>query len=185
MLDFLPALWLPIILSAAAVWIASALCWMALPHHKKDHIALPNEDAFSASLRAMNIPPGNYIFPNCSGRSHKDPAFQERWKQGPNGLLGIWREVNMGRNMILTFLVYLVISIFIAYLGWVVLVPGADASQVFQALGTAGVLAYCFSHIPNAIWFNAYPRAILMNILDGIAFGLITGGIFTWLWPAA
>lgn len=33
------SLWLPILLSAAVVWIVSAIVWMALPHHKQDFIA--------------------------------------------------------------------------------------------------------------------------------------------------
>jgi len=35
------ALWLPILLSGAVVFVASSLVWMVLPHHKSDWAALP------------------------------------------------------------------------------------------------------------------------------------------------
>lgn len=56
-MDFLIQLWAPILLSAAAVWVASAVVWMALPHHKNDMSPLPDEKGFVDALRAMAIPP--------------------------------------------------------------------------------------------------------------------------------
>ena len=49
--------------------------------------------------------------------------------------------------------------------------------------GTAGILAYCFSFIPNALWFGAYKRTIVAGVIDGGVYGLITGAVFGWLWP--
>ncbi len=189
-MDFLTQLWLPIVLSAAAVWIASAIVWMALPHHKDDHRKLPDEGAFAGALRSLNIPPGNYGFPYCGGHAQRnDPEFQKKWKEGPVGMLSLWPpNPSMGKNMVLTFVLYLVVSALIAYLGWAVLphgglMPPPTFGKVMQALGTAGVLAYSFAFIPNALWFGQYPRAIAMRVLDGIAYGLITGAIFAALWP--
>ena len=45
------SLWLPVLVAAAAVWIASAIVWMALPHHKKDFSKLPSEDGVAEALR--------------------------------------------------------------------------------------------------------------------------------------
>ena len=47
------ALWLPILLSAIAVWVASAIIWMAMPHHKSDWRKLPDE---GAARRALTPP---------------------------------------------------------------------------------------------------------------------------------
>jgi hypothetical protein len=58
-------------------------------------------------------------------------------------------------------------------------------ATVFRVLGTAGVLAYCFAFLPNGIWFGAKPRAMAMNVIDGVAYGLVTGAVFAWLWPMA
>jgi hypothetical protein len=186
-MEFLAALWLPIVLSAAGVWIASAMGWMLIGHHNKDWSVLPNEDAFTAALRSLNVPVGNYGFPrqeDCK-KAMKDPEFQAKWKAGPVGMLQVWRaDGGMAKPMVLTLLVYVVIGVFIAYLGWAALPhSGVEFMKAFQVLGTAGVLAYAFAHIPGNIWFQAYPRATVMCVIDGVVYGLITGAIFAAMWP--
>jgi hypothetical protein len=37
--------------------------------------------------------------------------------------------------------------------------------------------------MPNNIWFGTPKRAILMDVLDGVVYGLITGAVFGALWP--
>jgi hypothetical protein len=183
-MELLSQLWLPIIVSAVAVWVASAVAWMALPHHKKDWRPMPDEAAFFRAFDSLKFPPGNYGFPDCKDKAKRnDPEVKRRWEAGEMGLLSIWGKMSMGRNMVVTFIVYLAISFFVAYIGAAAVKPGATFSQAFQVLGAAGVLAYAFSHIPGSVWFNHYPRAILMCVLDGIVYGLITGAVFAAMWP--
>jgi hypothetical protein len=179
----LASLWLPILISAAAVWIASFLVWSVLPLHKNDFKSLPDEPAFTAALRGLNIPAGNYGFPDCKGSNRKDPEFVKRWKEGPSGMLNIWPPISMGRNMVLTFVVYLVMSLLVAYIGSLALARGADKASAFRLLGAAGVLGYGFSFLPQGIWFAWGRRALIQGLLDGIAYGLITGGVFALMWP--
>lgn len=195
-MEFLTQLWLPILVSAVATWIAGAVFWMALPHHKKDMSELPNQKDVIEKIRALGLPPGNYAFPGggCSKEAMKDPEVQRCWKEGPLGFISLWKTPpKMGPSMIGTFCVNLAVSVTIAYLAWVTIgggVPGVipsietepGFSRVFQVAGTAGILAYAFSHIPSALWFGAYKRAIVMNIIDGVAYGCITGAVFAWLW---
>ncbi|HET7109995.1 MAG TPA: hypothetical protein VFI41_03915, partial [Gemmatimonadales bacterium] len=62
----LGSLWLPILLSAVAVFIVSAVIHMALQFwHRNDFRTVPNEDAVMAALRPFDIPPGDYIVPQC------------------------------------------------------------------------------------------------------------------------
>jgi hypothetical protein len=185
-MDILSQLWLPILVSAAAVWMASALAWMALPHHKKDWKGLPDEAAFFRAFDGLNIPQGNYGFPHCGDKSRmKDPEVKRRMEAGQMGILSVFGKMNMGKNMVITFVVYLAISVFVAYIGAAAVKRGAGFSEAFRVLGTAGVLAYAFGHIPNGVWFGHYPRAILMCVLDGVVYGLITGAVFAAMWPAA
>jgi multisubunit Na+/H+ antiporter MnhB subunit len=125
--------------------------------------------------------------PRIAKRAQKDHEFQKKWKTGPVGLVQIWKpDISMGKCMVLTFIVYLVIGVFIAYLAWAALPhAGVSFAQDFQITGTAGVLAYCFSFIPSHIWFQAYPRATAMCLIDGVVYGLLTGAIFAALWPSA
>ncbi len=193
-MEFITALWLPILLSAAAVWIVSAVIWMALPHHSKDHDRLPDQAGFIAAIKSMNIPPGVYGYPHFGSRAEcNSPEAKKAWAEGPVGLLYNWKPgASMGKNMVLTFLVYIVISVFIAYITWnafrregAVALGAPTFADVMQIAGAAGVVAYAFAFIPNGIWFQVKPRAILMNVIDGVVYGVATGAIFAWRWPAA
>lgn len=42
-MEFLGELWLPIVVSAVFVWIASFFMHMVFPHHKKEFAGLQNE----------------------------------------------------------------------------------------------------------------------------------------------
>ena len=184
-MELLIPLWLPILLSAVVVWIISAVVWMALPHHKRDFIALPDEDGFMDAVRKSGIKPGNYIFPDFRDpKVMKSEKTQKALNEGPVGHLSVWQTpLTMANKMAATFIVYLVVSILIAYLASVALPKTAEFAKVFQVVGTAGILAYSFSFIPNAIWFGAYKRTIVAGIIDGIVCGAITGAIFAWRWP--
>ena len=77
-------LWLPILLSAVFVFVASSIIHMVLPYHKGDYRKMPAEDDVMEALRKFNIPPGDYMMP-CAGGSQemKSPAFAEKLKKGP------------------------------------------------------------------------------------------------------
>ncbi len=184
-MELLIPLWLPILLSAVVVWIISAIVWMALPHHKRDFIALPDEDGLMDYLRTSGIKPGNYVFPDFRDhKAMKSPKVEKALNEGPVGHLSIWpTPLTMASKMVATFVVYLIVSILIGYLTRVALPGDAPFAKVFQIAATAGILAYCFSFIPNGVWFGAYKRTIVANIVDGIFYGLITGAIFAWRWP--
>ena len=194
-MDFLTHLWLPILASAAAVWVASALAWMLVGHHKRDWREVPNEDEFIATVKRMGIPPGSYGFPEfrrLEGLTGEEKrAKWDEMQQRPIGLLRVWGPISMGRSMTLTFVVFLAASALIGYLGWNALPHGAAAGEArpgfaktMQVIGTAGVLAYCVAGLPNDIWFQRSRREIATGLVDGVAFGLITGAVFAWLWPA-
>ncbi len=184
-MDLLLPLWLPILLSAAAVWIVSTLFGMPFLHHKNDWIGLPDEDAFMDSIRKSGIKPGNYLFPDFRTReAMESEKVSMALKEGPVGHLSVWHPpLTMGGKLAATFIVYLVVSTLIAYLASVALPKTAEFAKVFQVVGAAGILAYSFSFIPSAIWFGAYKRTIVASIIDGVVFGAITGAIFAWRWP--
>lgn len=187
-MEFIGALWLPIILSAVAVFIASALAWMLVGHHSKDHQGLgeERERKLIEALKSINIAPGVYGFPDM----HKAMSRDEQRKmfdtmfQNPVGLLRVWRHPNMGVNMFMSFVIYLVASTLIAYLGWAAFGHAkVEFTKIFQVLGTAGVLTYTIASLPGDVWFQNSKRAMVLNVLDGVVFGLITGAIFAWRWP--
>lgn len=184
---FLGDLWLAIVLSAAAAWFWSFLSWALLNLHKKDFLAIPSEEKFSAMVREMNIPPGYYSFPhpgeNCD---RNDPAMKEKWKKGPLGILHLWSpKFSMPRNMLLSYLTNVAVSFLMAYVGHLTLPHGAGFAKVMQVMGTIGVLAYSFAFIPNMIWFQGRGRVLVLCVLDGVIQGLAVGAVFAGLWPKA
>jgi hypothetical protein len=178
-------LWLPILLSAVAVWFASFLIWTMSRLHKNDWKGLPDENAFTAAIKGLAVPPGNYGFPYAADhKACRDPEYKKKWMEGPSGFISIWpTKMSMGRNMILTFLVYAVMGVFIAYIASLSLMPGQDQMSVFRLCGAAGVLGYCFSFLPSGIWFNHTPRGLVQSVIDGAIYGLLTGAIFAFMWP--
>ena len=86
----------------------------------------------------------------------------------------------MGINMACTILFFLIANFVIAYLAGSVIPPGKEFLFVFRFVGTAGILTYGTANILNGIWFG---RKMVADIIDGIAYGLITGLIFAAFWP--
>ena len=178
-------LWLPIIASSLAAFIYSFLSWTVLPLHSADWSNLDDDEALRSAVRGLNLPPGTYLFPKApSHAASKTPEFQAKYAQGPFGILTIMRPVNMARNLLLTLLVFAAVSLLIGYLASIGLPRGASFGKVMQTTTTAGILAYCFSFLPNAIWFSGRGRAVLACFIDGLIFGLLTGLCFSLLWPA-
>lgn len=185
-MDQLMQLWMPIVVSAVVVWIASALAWMVLPHHRNDWKKAPNDDLLRQGIRAANLSPGVYFFPGCDGHgSHKDPEHQKKFAEGPVGLLTIFPPGNaMGGKLAASFVFYLIVGVFVAYITSLSVPHGAPYLKVFQVAGTAAVMAYAMGGIPHSIWFNR-GRALFTDLFDGIMYGLLTAGVFGWLWPKA
>ncbi len=178
----LTSLWLPITLSAVALFFIGFLTWMVLPVHKADWKALPDEDAFAQAVRDMNIPTGNYMFPYCADAEQmKSEVFIEKQKRGPVGILRIWEECGaMGKPLACQFVFLLVTSFCIAYLATLGIPAGADFMTVFRFVGTAGILVYSVANVPNTIWFKS---RLTGHLIDGVLLGLATGLIFAMLWP--
>ena len=181
------ALWLPILLSAIAVWVASAIIWMAMPHHKSDWRKLPDEGAARRALTPQGLVPGQYSIPYAiTHEDLKDPETIRKFEEGPVGILTVVRPgmPTMGSKIMLSFVFYLVISMVVAYLVSRTLDPGADYLAVFRVTGTVTWLAYGTATVPDAIWFGRPWSGIVKGLLDALVFALLTAGFFGWLWPA-
>ena len=77
----LPALWMPILVSAVFVLIALAIIHMMPGWHKSDMAAVPGEDKVMETLRALNVQPGEYRFPyGNTTKEMEAPAFVEKMK---------------------------------------------------------------------------------------------------------
>ncbi len=50
-------------------------------------------------------------------------------------------------------------------------------------VGTASFMAYAFGLIPGSIWWGKPWSATIKEVFDGLVYGLLTAGVFGWLWP--
>jgi hypothetical protein len=181
----LTALWLPILLSAVIVFVASSITHMLLTYHQSDYQKLPDEDKLRAALRAANLKPGLYIFPHCTHKEMRSAATMEKLKQGPVGMLTVRPNgpPAMGKFLGQWFFYCLLIGFFVAYLTGRTLAPGTHYLAVFRVAGTAAFLAYGLGNLSNGIWKGQPWSMTIKESFDGLLYGLLTAGTFGWLWP--
>ena len=180
------ALWLPILVSAVIVFIASSIIHMGPFWHRGDYPKVPNEDRLRDAVRPLGIAPGEYMVPRAS--SSKDmqaPEFQEKLKQGPVLMLTVLPNgtFSMASNLIQWFLYCLVVSFFAAYVASRALPGGTDYLRVFQLVGATAFIGYTLALWQMSIWYKRSVSLSVKSTVDGLIYGLLTAGTFGWLWP--
>ena len=85
--------------------------------------------------------------------------------------------------MLKTFITYLVITVFVAYVTGRGQPAGSGFSEVFQLAGPAAILAYCLGGVVNDFFLGKPTRFIITSVLDGLVYSLVTASILAWLWP--
>ncbi len=182
----LGALWLPILLSAVFVFIASSIIHMVLKYHNRDYTKLPNEDAVRAAIRSGNPEPRQYIIPYAVGmKEMNSPEMKQKYTEGPIAVLNLRRPgpVSMGPYLAQWFVFSLVVSFFVAYVACHTIPTGAEYLSVFRVVGAVAFLAYAAGEIPAAIWMGKPWSVAGKEVFDGLVYGLVTAGTFGWLWP--
>jgi hypothetical protein len=177
------SLWMPILLSAIAVFIASSLIWMVLQYHNSDWKKHPNEDAAREALKGLE--PGSYTLPHCANNKERaDPAWQAKYLEGPVAMFNVLPHgsMAMGKQLGQWFVFCLVISTLVAYVAGTTLAAGTPYMKVFQVTATVAVMAYAGSAACQSIWFGQPWSRTFKDILDGVIYGHLTAGIFGWLW---
>ena len=180
------ALWMPILLSAVLVFVASAVIHMMTPWHKNEYPAVPNEDAVMKALRPFAIPPGDYMMPRCL--EHKDmhtPEFQEKMKQGPVVMMTVMPNgvPTMGTQLASWFLFTIVVSVFAAYVTSHAVQPGASYLEVFRFAGATAFACYSMALWELRIWYKRDLGTTIRSTIDGLLYACLTAGVFGWRWP--
>ena len=180
----LAQLWLPILLAAVIVFVASSLLHMLLPWHKSDFGNTPNEAAVMDALRP--IPPGDYMMPRAGSMAEmKDPAFQERMKRGPVVVMTImqWTPSAFPKSLVQWFIYAIVVSVFAGYLAGRALGPGTAYLEVFRFAGTTAFLGYGMALAQNSIWWSKKWSTTVKSMIDALIYASLSAGVFGWLWP--
>lgn len=182
------ALWLPVVLSAIGVFIVSSVIHMMLTYHRTDCKSVPNEQSFRDALRSQDIPPGEYMFPYAgSPKNMGTEDYQQKLKEGPVGLVTLLPHEPwpMGKSLMQWFVYSLLVGVYSAYIAVHTLPGGAESLAVLRIVGATAFAGYGLALIQNSIWkFTAWSTTGKF-LFDALVYGLLTGGIFAWLWPAA
>ncbi len=182
----LVALWLPVVISAVLVFVASSLVHMVLPFHRKDYQALPEEDLIRGVLREAKVSVGNYFFPHAKDmKEAQTPEMSAKFEEGPVGMLNVMPsgKPTMGKALTLWFLFCVVVGVFVAYVTTRTLGPGTGYRTVFRIAGTVAFMGYGMSECTNSIWRGQAWGTTIRSLVDALIYGLLTAGVFGWLWP--
>jgi hypothetical protein len=187
MVDY-PELWMPILLSAVLVFVASSLIHMVVRWHNADYWKLANEDEVRAAIRRSAPAPGQYVLPHCTDpKQGATPEMTRKFAEGPVGMLWLRASgpLKLGPFLAKWFVYCIVVSALIAYLARIALEAGDEYLEVFRFTGTATWLAYSWQGPAESIWAGKPWRVTLKDLVDGFVYGLVTAGAFGWLWPEA
>jgi hypothetical protein len=179
---------LPIVLSAIVVFVASSIIHMVLTYHRSDVGKLPDqqEDEVLAAISRLNLRPGEYGVPHPGSPDRmKDPAFVAKMTRGPLVLMTVapGAPPALGKNLAQWFVFSLIVSVFAAYITSRALEPGSEYLEVFRFVGTTAFMGYSLGLMPESIWYRRSWLRTGKSMFDGLVYGLLTAGVFGWLWP--
>jgi hypothetical protein len=185
-MSFIAELWIPIVLSAVLVFVASSLIHMVFKWHNSDYWKLSNEDAVRAVVRAGSPAPGQYVIPHCADmKAMGSPEMQQKFAEGPCAFLTVRASglPKMGGALGSWFGYVLLLGVIAAYLASHALPHGATALQVCRVVSTVTFVAYCGGSVQSSIWMGKSWSSTSKDILDAVIYAAITGATFGYLWP--
>jgi hypothetical protein len=182
----LSSLWLPIVLAAVLVFVASSVLHMLTPWHRADFRKLPDEDRARDGLRALAIPPGDYMTPCPSSAAEmKSPEFKAKLEQGPRLMMIVLPNgpVSMGKNLLQWFIYCLVVGLFAAYVASATLPRGTPYMQVFRIASVTAFIGYSLALWQMSIWYGRSWTTTFKLTIDGLLYALLSAGVLASLWP--
>lgn len=187
-MQFLVDLWMPIVVAAVAVFVVSSIIHMVLPVHSGDYGKMAGEDGVLDAMREAGVARGTYMFPGCSSyKEMAEPETMAKFERGPVGYVTVLPAgvPNIGKSLVQWFLLSLVIGVLTAYVGRHTLADGAAFGAVLRITASVGIAGYALGAVQDSIW-KGVPWSISVKfVIDGVVYGLTTGAVFAWLWPAA
>jgi hypothetical protein len=182
----LVSLWLPIVLSAVIVFVASSVIHMTPLWHKNDFPKMPREAEALEALRPLAIPPGDYFIPRASGMQEmRSQEFKDKLNRGPVAVLTVMPngQIAMTRSLVQWFVFLVVVGIFVALVTCRTLPIGTPYLRVFKVAGTVAFMAYALALCELSIWYRRSWSLTLKGAFDGLIYASLTAGTFGWLWP--
>ncbi|GMR13532.1 MAG: hypothetical protein BMS9Abin29_1743 [Gemmatimonadota bacterium] len=183
----LTSLWIPILVSSVFVFIASSIMHVVLNYHGGDFAKLPGEDQAMDALRALNIPPGDYVMPWAeSMKATGEQEYIDKATKGPVAVMVVQPNgpAKMGGSLAQWFTYSVIVGIIAAYVASRALGAGGDYLDVFRFVGVTAFACYVVAGWQNSIWYKMKWSSTIKNTFDGLVYALLTAGTFGWLWPS-
>jgi len=184
-MDTLSVIWLPVIVTAVAIFIASSLIHMVFKWHNSDYKKLGNEDDVRAVIRAGSPAPGLYILPHCADmKDMAGEAMQKKYIEGPVAMLTVRPSGSpgMGKPLVLWFVLSLAIAAIAACMAAGAYPGKANAHPAAHLAAVITFLAYYIGSVQMAIWMGKTWSSVGKDLLDSIIYAVVTGLVFAWLW---
>ena len=179
-------IWLPLLVAAVLVFVASSIIHMVFKWHNSEYLKLGNEDEIRQAIRKAGAAPGQYVLPYCADmKDLQAPDMQRKFVEGPVGILLLRRNgaPNIGPSLAQWFGLNLLVAAAAAHLAAASLPIGANVHRVFHATAMVTFVAYACGAISDGVW-KGYPwRSVAKDLLDALIYGIVSGLVFAWLWP--
>ena len=179
-------LWLPILSTAALIFIASSLIHMVFKWHNTDYKKLANEDDIRAVIRAASPSPGQYVLPYCADmKDMQGDAMQKKFVEGPVAFMTV-RESGpptMGTALSLWFVYCVIIATVAGALAVHVYGLNANPNRAGHLVGIVSFLAFVGGSVQMGIWMGKPWSSVAKDALDGFIYAFISALTFMWLWP--
>ncbi len=180
------SLWLPILVAAIGVFVASSLVHMVFKWHNPEYRGLPNEDAVRDVVRAGNLSPGLYITPKCNDmKDMASEAMIKKYTEGPVAFITVMPNgaPNMGRALGLWFVFNVFAATVIAAIALSVMPALTDGHAAAHLIGILTFIAYGFGSLQDFIWMGKPLSSMLKYELDALFYAVVSALAFWWLWP--
>jgi hypothetical protein len=164
------------------MFFAGAFEHMVLQFGERTMQPLPDEASLTASIRSQRLEHGIYPFPTAGAvpGEKSQPTYEEineRYKEGPNGLLIVGRtgeDMMTGRELGLEFGSNVLACLLAA---WVVsrFGPGNGFLVRWLAVVLMGVAAWCSISASHAIWYRFHAMFVRDELFGALLEGALAG----------
>jgi hypothetical protein len=185
-MNALLALWLPIVVSAVAVFVISSLIHMVFKYHAGDYAGFANEDAVRDVLRAGGPVQGKkYVVPYCSDmKQMATEAMKRKYAEGPTAVVafGPTGQPNMGKHLGQWFVLCVIVSSIAAFLTAKAHGLDAPAQGAAKFAGVVAFISYGVGTIQESIWMYRSWTSTAKYLVDSALYSIGTWAVFLWLW---
>lgn len=188
MLSNLLALWLPILVTAIGVFVASSLVHMVFKYHNSEYRGLNNEDAIRDVMRVASLTPGLYVTPKCNDvKAMSSETMIKKYVEGPVAHITIMANgaPNMGRALGLWFLWSVLVAAFAALIALHTIPLNGNAAMAAHVIALISFVMYGAGSVQDFIWMGKPFSSMMKYLLDALIYSIVTALSFMWLWPAA